>query len=60
MSQSKIVCTHMVAGDTVKKYWFNEVTKLKYYSNTEMDELSRKTIERALIQKYKPKYNDGN
>ena len=50
----------MVAGDTVKKYWFNEVTKLKYYSNTEMDELSRKTIERALIQKYKPKYNDGN
>jgi len=46
------------SGSHCRKNWFTKVNKLKYYKNSRMDVNSRKTIERALIQKYKPKYND--
>ncbi|MGY0372307.1 GIY-YIG nuclease family protein [Clostridium sp. JNZ J1-5] len=47
------------SGSHCNKEWFNEVKSLKYYKNNEMDFNSRKLIERALIKKYNPKYNDG-
>ncbi|WP_394897806.1 GIY-YIG nuclease family protein [Clostridium butyricum] len=47
------------SGAHCNKVWFKEVVKLKYYSDTGMDFNSRKVLERALISKYKPKYNDN-
>ena len=46
------------SGSHDKKGWISKVRKLRYYKNDEMDPNSRKTIERALIQKHNPKYNN--
>lgn len=46
------------SGAHCRKDWFTEVKRLRYYKDSKMGDESRKTIERALIQKYKPTYND--
>jgi hypothetical protein len=47
------------SGAHCNKEWFNKVVKLKYYNNAKMDYNTRKLLERALISKYNPKYNDN-
>lgn len=41
-----------------KKKWFNQAKTIKYYKNDFMDDNSRKVLERVLIRRYKPIYND--
>lgn len=48
------------SGSHCKKEWFKEVKYLKYYKNNDINDSDiRKLIERALIKKFNPKYNDG-
>lgn len=47
------------SGSHKHKVWFNQVHSVKYYEDYRMDCNRRKSIERALIQKHNPKYNDG-
>lgn len=46
-------------GAHCKKEWFYQVDKLKYYIDKSNYCNYRKLLERALILKHNPKYNDG-
>ena len=47
-------------GSHCGKYWFSDVKYLKYYKDDDMGSNVRKLLERVLIAKYNPIYNDGN
>lgn len=45
------------SGAHKNKKWFKDIAYLKYYKNDNMDDYTRKAIERLLILKFDPKYN---
>ena len=48
------------SGSHCQKSWFCDIEYLKYYKNDKMESNIRKLVERSLIAKYNPIYNDGN